>query len=299
MKLTLTTINEAVQCYSVTGRCLNSHEYKGWRAMVYELGARHCGYYQVEGVEATIYYEGTTLVFKILFKTVEHADMFIDDIARTSINFQMYEHLKISDNATAENVVPTDLQRIRYLHYKTDDSTSPHFDIGGGSVKSPSDTASVHSSSDPEEFMLTIEDPSTYFKLKLYSCHLMSKKLYPEEAKNPNNILKLSWSLHQRFDGLKTIDERPQIAVCFVAYEGTEEIRTTTGLVFSKDKVIIAIEAEDRSVLEVVGASLKRGSFYDEESTSWRTFVHVENNEDFRRCLMVKYHETKSIWANR
>jgi hypothetical protein len=83
-----------------------------------------------------------------------------------------------------------------------------------------------------------------------------------------------------------------------VAYAGTEEIRTITGLVFSRDKVIIAIEAEDRSVLEVVGPSLKRDSFYDEESTSWRTFVHVENSEDFRRCLMVKYHETKSIWAN-
>jgi hypothetical protein len=164
----------------------------------------NCGYYQIEGAEATIYYEGTTLVFKILFKTVEHADMFIDDIIRTSIDFLMYEHLEISYNVTAENIVPTSLQRIRYPHFKTDDSTSPPFNISEGSVKSPSDTASVHSSSDPEEFMLTIEDPSTYYKLNLYSCHLMSKKLFPEEAKNPNNILKLSWSLHQRFDGLKT-----------------------------------------------------------------------------------------------
>ena len=202
MKLTLTTINEAVQCYSVTGRCLNSHEYKGWRAMVYELGARHCGYYQVEGVEATIYYEGTTLVFKILFKTVEHADMFIDGIIRTSIDFQMYKHLVVCDNATAENIAPTSLQRMRFSHCITDDSTSPPHDIGGGSVKSPSDTASIHSSSDPKAFMLTIEDPKTYYiKLELYNCHLMSKKHFPEEEKIPNNILKLSWSLHQRFDG--------------------------------------------------------------------------------------------------
>ena len=109
------------------------------------------------------------------------------------------------------------------------------FDIGGGSVKSPSDTASVHSSSDPKAFMLTIEDPNTFYKLELYNCNLMSKKDFPEEERNPNNILKLSWSLHQRFDGLKTTDGRPQIAIYFVAYEGTEEVRTITGQVFSRD----------------------------------------------------------------
>jgi hypothetical protein len=147
-----------------------------------------------------------------------------------------------------------------------------------------------------------IEDPERDYisATVLYNCHLMSKKDYPEEEKNPNNILRLSWSLHQRFDGLNTSEKHlvPQIAIGFVRFERQEEMPISVGYAEWKDRVTIFIEARDLRILTKVGNMLKSGSQSspDKEGKIY-TFVHVDSHEDFRRCLTTKYEETKRLWS--
>jgi hypothetical protein len=62
--------------------------------------------------------------------------------------------------------------------------------------------------------------------------------------------------------------------------------------------VTVAIEAEEQPNLNAVGLTLKAGSVYHAESNTWRSFVHVENAEEFQRCMTAKYLETKRIWED-
>jgi hypothetical protein len=139
---------------------------------------------------------------------------------------------------------PKELRAIRLLDYNKGDSYSPEHSLRGLSVQSPSDTASVHSYKDPTSVLLMLEDLSCFIGLEVYDCHMMSRKDFPEEEKNENNILKLSWALHQRFDGLKTSGphNHPQIAVSFVCNEGSVDVEAKPGLILTRDKVLVSIE---------------------------------------------------------
>ena len=94
--------------------------------------------------------------------------------------------------------------------------------------------------------------------LEVYDCHLMSVGQYPEEKSNPNNILRLSWSLHQRFDGLHTQGKHmvPLIAIGFVCADRQEQVRVSPGYTEPKYRVKVSIEAPDRRILEAVGSML-------------------------------------------
>ena len=278
---------------------MHSIRYKGWRAMVYEIATRNFGLYHSDRSQTIFYREDGTLIFNIVFKTEDYAVHFINELLLSAMRFSMLDMVSISQDVDRIDK-PENPTWILINHYNTEASTSPPFSLNGSSQHTPTDTASVHSDRDPTSFFLMVEDPRRFVGLEVYDCHLMSKKDYPAEKDNVNNILKLSWALHQRFDGLKTNGPRqyPQIAISFIQSEGLQDIQTRSGNVYQRYKVIIAIEAQDNEILAAVGRDLKTGSHLDLESNTWRVPIFVENDEDFERCLMVKYVETKRIWGS-
>jgi hypothetical protein len=82
----------------------------------------------------------------------------------------------------------------------------------------------------------------------------MSKNLYIDEEKNVNNIIRLSWPLHQRFDGLHThgLHSVPQIAIRFVRSEGITKVTVSPGFEEMRYKVIIIITSLKAIILVIV-----------------------------------------------
>jgi hypothetical protein len=145
-----------------------------------------------------------------------------------------------------------------------------------------------------------IENPNIeeFIGLETYKCHLMSQSAFPREKDNPNNWLWMSWSTHQRFDGLNTNGQHrvPQIAIKFVSRSGSLELLQDCML--EREKVEIAIECPDAAIFGVMRNRVKPGnSTFDEVSKTIMTWVFVVDAADFQRCLTYKYQETKFYWS--
>jgi hypothetical protein len=150
---------------------------------------------------------------------------------------------------------------------------------------------------DFETELMMVEDRNhdDFYQLKCYKCHLMSQSDHPEEKDNPNNVLWMSWSTHQRFDGLHTVDEHrvPQIAISYVDH--STEVQTLGCA--ERVRVNVAIECPDDGILAVMRNRVKEGCVVDESEKKIFTYLYVQDAEEFRRCLTHKYDETKLIWT--
>jgi hypothetical protein len=207
------------------------------------------------------------------------------------------------DGDVTDVVSETEFKWILPADYVSADSDSPEHSINFADYKSDiGSEVSTSTASNPENQFLMIEnqDNPYLFKLQVYNCHLKSKKDYPECENDLNNILKFSWALHQRFDGLNTFGNHlvPQIAIKYVKKECSEPVQISPGYTAVKDKVIIAIESPDLEILNAVHSTLKAGSDMDKATNSVFTFVHVQSAERFRENLMTKYEETTEIWTH-
>ena len=252
--------------------------------------------------EKTIFYDGNDLKLSINFESDGNAQKFVSSLY-ASQNAILISNPFICnrDRDVKEIVSDFKLKWILCSDYDNSDYDSPDHSINVADYKSNvGSDASSCTVSNPENQYLMIENPNNpyIYKLPVYKCHLKSKKDFPDSENDPNNILKFSWPLHQRFDSLNTYDQQlvPQIAIRFVRSEGSEFVTLPSRYDVMKDKVIIAIESPDIDILNAVHSTLKIGSEFNYETLSVLTFVHVDNADVFRDNLMFRYNETKTIW---
>ena len=278
----------------------NSIHRTGWRSGVYAMCAKALGYYNVDKKQS-IYYEGDDLHINILLSSADNCHALLNALLETR---NQYYATATEDIVYERTFQPIHLvaqpSAILASDYVTGEYNSPAF----SDLISFDDSASVCSLSNPTVHLLMLENPEWAYLvcLEVYDCHLMSQKLYPEERKNPNNILRLSWSLHQHFDGLKTTQGKhmvPTIAIGFVCAEKQEQVQVSPGYTEPKDRVKVSIEARHQRVLKAVASMLKAGSESNPDSDGkLYSFVHVDSDKDFERCLTVKYEETKGLWEH-
>ena len=257
--------------------------------------AKALGYYNLDKTQS-IYYEGDDLHINILFSSVDNCHAFLKALHET--RNQYYTSAEIDYEGTPQSIcLPSHPPAILASHYVTDDFDSPPFT----DQVSFDDSASVCSLSNPTAHLLMLENPARFVGLEVYDCHLMSVHRYPGEKYNQNNILRLSWQLHQYFDRLHTQGKHmfPLIAIGFVCAAKKEQIEVSHGYTELKYRVTVFIEAKDRRVLDVVRIMLKAGSESNpDKDGKLYSFVHVDSDTDFERCLTVKYEETKALWRH-
>jgi hypothetical protein len=262
---------------------------------MFSICARAHAFYHIDKAQS-IYYEGDDLRMKLLFGRLENCQNFLNILYDTQ---KFYEGVEIICTETFEPIRLHDYPKcILASHYVTDDYDSSEV----SSCISDDDSASLCSLSSPTAYLIMIEDPNSYhiFGLKVFDCHLMSIAKYPEEKSNPNNILRLGWTLHQHFDGFDGIGGRvvPRIAIGFVsADKEPEHIEVSHGYTELKYRVTLSIEAPDPRILHAVGDLLKAGSMSSpDKDGKLYSSVSVDSAEDFQRCLTVRYNETKRLW---
>eukprot|EP00611_Tribonema_gayanum_P028201 TRINITY_DN717_c0_g1_i2.p1 TRINITY_DN717_c0_g1~~TRINITY_DN717_c0_g1_i2.p1 ORF type:complete len:278 (-),score=13.86 TRINITY_DN717_c0_g1_i2:50-883(-) len=140
----------------------------------------------------------------------------------------------------------------------------------------------------------SIEDPDVFAFAGVEGAHIWPRKRCREnEAKDVNNLLGLSPSMHNAFDGPHgappTIAIRPASTTLHVA---------PPDQVVGRHVVEVAIECCDLHFAKRVEASLKTGSrrVDTESGVEYHTWVHVPDPKAFSKYLLRYYEMTKQQW---
>jgi len=288
--------------FKVSARIVNALSYRAWRARIFVLADDCYGFYCAGGEPESIYYEEKTLVLNVLFKSEVDARRFRSLLQRRALQFCIISSVTVSESYE-EVVLPTRAREIYAANYVHGESNSPEHSLVLSDYKSQADEdndeVTVCDASDAYHTLQMIENPNHPFLYgkDLYRCHLASQASYKKDKDNPNNLLILSWTTHQCFDGLNLVTKQhmvPSIAIRFVEFQGRETLEFTNGYPFQKDKVVISVESPDPKVLESIGLLLKAGSSIVDGKL--HSFVHVDSWEEFKNFLTIKYEETTGLW---
>lgn len=272
-------------------RLIGSKTIKGVRAEVYVAASSRGGYY-FQDKEHSIYYDnGNDLVVKIMFETWKECIRFINDLDNRLRYFPLLKQVQIKDGF--DEVACDDPKYVLQRHYVSKEECSDGYSIAITSYTHI--TAMTTIDFELELTMIESKNLSEFCGLKCYKCQLMSQSDHPEERDNPNNILWMSWSTHQRFDGLHTTNDHlvPQIAISYVDRSNEIEVLGNE----ERERVEIAIECENDMILGVMRERVKSGMQVDEVTKKIYTYVYVKDAKDFERCLTHKYNETMFIWT--
>lgn len=272
----------------------NSKFKKGIRAWVYEIASSFTAFY--DGDKSTsIFYSNDDLCIRILFRTEDKCVDFLNKLDDNLAHFQLIEPMQFDKmpevvhvSARPENIFRRD--------YNPADSDSENYSIAITRVTHVSGL--THLDRTTEFQMLESSNLEDFVGLEVYKCHLRSQSAFVEDKDNINNWLWMSWSFHQRFDGLNTVGKHrvPQIAIRFVrVVEGMMETEGDTEWF----RVDVAIECPDADIFAVVRHRIKEGMIVDEQRKEVVTWVFVQDPVDFERCLTYKYEETHEIWKRK
>ena len=180
---------------------------------------------------------------------------------------------------------------------------------------SPEYSISISSSSVSEYLELSnIEDPTIVLMMiecsnlrefvacAPWKCHLIGKgdKTYVNDI---NNILHLSWTMHDWLDGLNRKRRRngekriPSIKLEATGREEVERVMLRDGGEVDTTRVYIRISSANTMLLKDLGEMLKEGSYKESaDNCSWITFVNVLDLATFKHCLATKAAQTQQLW---
>jgi hypothetical protein len=286
----------------VSARITNSKGFRAWRAKTFVLADECNGFYCAGGEPESIYYEENTLVLNVLFKSEDDARRFRSTLERRALNFCIISSVTVSESYE-EVVLPTRAREIHATHYVHGESDSPQHSLAMSDYKSQvdedDDEVTVCDASDAYHTLQMIENPNHPFLYgkDLYRCHLASQASNKQDKDNQNNLLILSWTTHQCFDGLNLVTKQhmvPSIAIQFFEFQGRETLEFTNGYPFQKDKVAVTVESPDPKVLQSIGMLLKAGNSVVDGKL--HSYVHVDSWEEFKKFLTIKYLETTRLW---
>lgn len=253
--------------------------------------------------EKTIYYEGDDLLLSILFENKRDIRDFDYHLSMRALSYSTINQLTVDKEIGVVLFTTTIPESIRASDYKHSDSASPNHSLATSDYRSDvrDDYELVLGDmNDAYHQLQMIENPNhpLLYGKGLYRCHLESQAANKTAASDSNNILWMSWGMHQQFDGLNLTNKQhlvPSIAIEFVNFEYTEYMELVGGYPIQKDKVTISIDSPDPKILEGVGLVLKDGSTF--QDGKWFTYVHVDSYKEFERFLTIKYNETKRLWG--
>jgi hypothetical protein len=184
-----------------------------------------------------------------------------------------------------------------------DGQVSPEYTIAVSS-SSVSEYPEVSSIENPNTVLMMIErsDLREFVASAPWKCHLIGKhnKTY---ATDTNNILHLSWTMHDWLDGLKITrklkgEKRiPLIKVVATGREDEERVRLRDGGEVDTTRVYIRISSANTVLLGVLESLLKEGSSKDSaDKCSWITYANVFDLATFKLCLATKAAQTQKLW---
>lgn len=115
-------------------------------------------------------------------------------------------------------------------------------------------------------------------------------KLCPDKADTPNNIMCFTPTTHHMFRGSSS--RPPLLAIREIKTHAEPEV---VNMFETRHRVDLQVEFHSAEVEGFFGGVFKDGS-EKTSATTYETFVHVQNPEEFVRILAKKYRDTMLSW---
>ena len=273
---------------------------KGVRASVFKNAQSFTSYYYPVQSESIWYDDGDDLSITLLFKEEEHAVKFQDFLTMWYIENPIVvksKDVSVEEELKVMYVEECKLRRVFLHHCDPKGSESPIQSLGEFLDDHSSVSASAVSSSDPMAQFQSIEKPGLFRFCKPYRMHIKSKAEFPNLANEESNMLVGTWTpFHQFFDGLRTEDDIPQIAIRPLP-EGKIETVMVGEPSQKRQRVDLSLEFRHADAAKIMAENLKVGSVKLSDK-AWKTSVYVPNAEIFCDCLKWKYEQTTKVWQN-
>jgi hypothetical protein len=147
---------------------------------------------------------------------------------------------------------------------------------------------------DPVYQHQSVESPGVFSEELPYLCHIKPKKECRAGEKNdPNNLLALSWTLHNRFDGLHMQQGCPTLIIHPLnsvesQVEGRRRLNIRLVFRFGKPDTIIL---KDGAVFGGCFQNADRMQYYD-------TFIETQDVEKTTEYLNHKKETTLALWGD-
>jgi len=98
--------------FKVSARIMEARRFRAWRARMFVLADESFGFYCAGGEPESIYYEDSTLILNILFKSEDNARLFRSSLERKALAFYIMSSLTVFESYD-EVVLPTRAREIR------------------------------------------------------------------------------------------------------------------------------------------------------------------------------------------
>lgn len=242
----------------VTFQCEKSRKHTGFRAGAYLCCADCYGYFDTDELNSFKYSLTGDLQISLLFKSEENARKFINKMIEHCRFFKVPFEFQLSELPLETGL---QLSPVYWNHYKQIQAIDE-------AEQSPEYSLAVSSSSVslyPE--MSNVEDPFTVLMMiersnlreftasAPYQCHLIGRKNKKYET-DINNILHLSWTMHDWLDGLNRKRRRagqkkiPSIKITATGREEPERKKLRDGAEIDTIKVYIKISSANPVLLK-------------------------------------------------
>ena len=303
MNYVSTGVPNVAKFYKVTAQCKKSRKYIGFRAGAYLCCSDFCGFFDKDESSSFNYSETGDLKISLLFKSEDNARKFINKMIEHCLFFKVtFTHI-LDELPLIEGLQFSPVYWDHYKHIQATDEAeqSPEYSIAV-SNSSMSVYPDLSNLEDPYTVLMMIErsDLREFTASAPYRCHLIGKnnKTY---ATDINNILHLSWTMHDWLDGLnrkrRLAGQKriPSIKLTAVGREESEKKKLRDGAEVDTVKVYIKIWSANAVLMKDLESMLKEGSYRDADG-AWITFVNVFDVATFKYCLEYKALQTQKLW---
>lgn len=283
----LAILEEKNSPYCVRARLVNCQGAISLRKNVYRQAMFKCAFY-IEG-EVGIKREGSDLLINLAFLSSDKAYVFEAVLTEFCQSWSLTGRSMKVQKFTGKFSQGEDgnLRRVYSEEYVETATDSPDASTG---VKS-STVASNFVESSPMVKFQSIQRQAFVSGGEAEKCHIVPKCQLetPAEKSNPNNMLALSPDFHKLFDGKTNVVPKMRISV-------VDEEVTQSGPI-GRVGVALKVEFTEDWVGQTYGVFLKDGSTKISD-TEFRTWVYVEDPEDFANNIRIKYDETTARWES-
>lgn len=303
--LILSLTKSLKNCFQVNAKYVGAKNVKGIRAAVYRAAVEHHAHYSIDRSKSIWYNEQSAdLHISLLFKQEQEALSFKSYLEIWHLQNPVV--VKLGDLCLKQmeciTVEEAELSVVNLDDYVSAESESPLQSLQDfQSTRASLDSClTAISASEPLAQFQSFEDEKLFSFQKPYKCHIKDKAMSSDALqKSTSNIITLSQTFHNNFDGMLTVDpiteqtRLPLVAIKPSSEEMREEYVGSPKM--KRQRVEVEIEFRTKTVADFT--HLKTGSSKI-SNTLWKSYIHVEDAKICRECMNWKYKRTKKAWED-
>jgi hypothetical protein len=253
----------------------------GIRREAYKLAVGHAAYFSHDK-KHSIYYYNANLEIRLLFVDMGNAHRFVNNMLEVVEASQLAathceQYATVVPDFTPQLMLTSDYDPCEYPE--------------------PTPVMAVPTPLTDAQSLMTLEkrDHDDFRGFPAFCCHLIGDSVGTTYADCESNRLYMTWSMHQRFNGLNSTTKNvPSIAIRFVG--AGDKMETLPGGLQRK-RAILTVECLNLDSYEVVCARLKEPFTPSIDALEIETYVFPADMETFIDCVTCKYAETRAIWG--